>query len=254
MLEPFPLCASLMSVALRDNRDGSKELGNYRALLIYMTRYLAGSNRASGLQEIDGKPIAIKERVAAMTAYGKKKDVPAFAFETHVVNYIGRAQMRDANYVANIRELQLPNATISEVSLRGMQHLEFLDLSGNHIVTVGALEDCVRLRFVNLSGNAELDAKHTVGVMAKAQQRLEQLSLCVLAAGHKRHPDSPKYRQYVLTALLQRNRKLDWLDTRPVTVDERARRTRRRSAPRRRRTRSRSTASTARWCRTARCR
>jgi Leucine-rich repeat (LRR) protein len=222
MLEPFPLCASLMSVALRDNRDGSKELGNYRALLIYMTRYLAGSNRASGLQEIDGKPIAIKERVAAMTSYGNKKDLPAFTFETHVVNYIGRAQMRDANYVANIRELQLPNAAISEVSLRGMQHLEFLDLSGNHIVAVGALEDCVRLRFVNLSGNAELDAKHTVGVMAKAQQRLEQLSLCVLAAGHKRHPDSPKYRQYVLTALLQRNRKLDWLDTRPVTVDERA--------------------------------
>ena len=221
MLEPFPLCASLLAVALRDNRDGAKELAGYRELLIYMTRYLAGSNRASGLQEVDGKPIAIKERVAAVAMFGKKKDLPAFAFETHVVNYIGRAQMRDANYVANIRELQLPSASLVEVSLRGMHQLEFLDLSGNHIVVLAALDECTRLRFVNLSGNADLDVKTTVATMVKALQRLEQLSLCVLAAGNKRHPDNAKYRQYVLTALLQRNRKLDWLDTRPVTVDER---------------------------------
>lgn len=68
---------------------------------------------------------------------------------------------------------------------------------------------------------------------------MEQISLCVLQTGHKRHPDSvrrsdvatsrrslmppaqPKYRQFVLGALLLRNRKLDWLDAKPVTIEER---------------------------------
>jgi hypothetical protein len=35
----------------------------------------------------------------------------------------------------------------------------------------------------------------TVDVMSKVHQRLEQLSMCVLQPGHKRHPDNARYRQ-----------------------------------------------------------
>ena len=80
MFKPLPLCASLLSLSLKDNREGSKALANYRALVIFTTRHLAGTNRANGLQELDGKPVSIKERVDAVSQFEKKKkDVAAFA-------------------------------------------------------------------------------------------------------------------------------------------------------------------------------
>ena len=96
MLRPLPLCAALLSLTLSDNR----ELGEYRALVIFLTRHLAGTNRAAGLQEVDGKPVALSERIAAVAQFDKKKHVAAFALETQLVNYLGRAQLRDAKYMA----------------------------------------------------------------------------------------------------------------------------------------------------------
>jgi hypothetical protein len=50
MLRVFELTAGLTSLTLAHNVDGKQALANYRAPIIYITRYLAGSNRAPGLQ------------------------------------------------------------------------------------------------------------------------------------------------------------------------------------------------------------
>ena len=99
MFKPLPLCASLLSLSLKDNRDGSKALSSYRLLVIFMTRHLAGTNRANGIQELDGKPVSIKERIDAVAQFEKKKNFAAFAFETQLVNYLGRAQLRDSKFM-----------------------------------------------------------------------------------------------------------------------------------------------------------
>lgn len=54
MLRPFSLTMGLQSLWLSDNGDGKSQLTNYRSLIVYMTRYLPGTNRASGIQELDG--------------------------------------------------------------------------------------------------------------------------------------------------------------------------------------------------------
>lgn len=61
---------SLRSVLL----DGNKELGNYRPLVIAITKNLKGDNRFPGLIEVDGVVITIEEKIAAICSFEKKEN------------------------------------------------------------------------------------------------------------------------------------------------------------------------------------
>ena len=103
--------------------------------------------------------------------------------------------------------------------------LEFLDLSGNHIARVDGLQDSPKLKFVNLSNNAELDVKvcffflliwiwlfvqYTLAVMSQKHQFLQQVSFCVLQPNHKRHPDSVRLETFLFYFLWNWNKKWKW--------------------------------------------
>jgi hypothetical protein len=72
----FEFNPSLLYLNLEGNRDAldaTRELSDYRALVIFTTRNLKGTNRCTGLIELDNNLISMEERIAAVERYGKKK-------------------------------------------------------------------------------------------------------------------------------------------------------------------------------------
>lgn len=197
---------------LEGNNDGKTSLEDYRAVVIYITRNLPGTNRSTGIVELDGNPISADERVAAVQLLSKNKvDPQIFRWNLALMDYYGHRQVRSPDFLSQVKHLKLSNCNLSAVDLRGRFSIEVLDLSGNNLETVLGLDELPRLRFLNLSGNPELKLQETLTSLKDAVL-LEQVSFCVMEEGHKRNPDSRKYRNKVLVALLMNNPDLRWID------------------------------------------
>jgi Leucine-rich repeat (LRR) protein len=141
-LAVFEFPARLRSLHLEGNRDQQKDLSNYRSLVIYITRNLKGTNRCTGLLDLDGSPISLEERINAVTEHGKKKtDGQLHRWNLALMDYYGHQQMRTPNFLSHIRHLKLPNTNLSVIDLRGLFSLEVIDLSGNALITLDGLKE-----------------------------------------------------------------------------------------------------------------
>jgi hypothetical protein len=94
-----------------------------------------------------------------------------------------------------------------------MYSLELIDLSANQIRgSIYGLKELQHLRFLNLSGNLDLDLDKVLSDL-KDHEFLEQVSFGILNQDdHPLSVNSKKYREKVLVALLPKNRYLKWLD------------------------------------------
>jgi Leucine-rich repeat (LRR) protein len=174
---------------------------------------------------VDGTPVALVERVDAVHRHGKegKKRAAAAAWQVHLMNAVGHAQLRDPTYLARLVTLALPRASLLTVDLSPFPALQALDLSANQLTKVDGLDTpAPTLRLLNLSGNRSLDLKAVLAPLSKHSASLQHLSLCLLDdPKHARAPTAKPYRLAVLRALLVRNRGLNWLDGQFIAVPER---------------------------------
>jgi len=217
-LDAFQFVPSLKSVELVDNKLGNKTFTGYRLYTIFVTRNLKGTNRALGLQEIDRKPITIKERILAYEQYHKllkktKRISPAdYRWGTLMIDSFGHKQMLTPNFIPlHCRHFLLAQRNLCSVDVSTFVGLEVLDLSANILVEVKGLENLKNLKLLNLSGNVKLNLKSVLRQLIN-KTMLEQVSLCVMRETHKRNPLNLKYRLAVLYILLQNNRPLQFLD------------------------------------------
>lgn len=219
---------SLLELWMEGNCDGKATLEEYRSIIIYITRNLPGTNRSTGLIELDGNPISLEERITAITSLSKSKQDPQlYRWNLALMEYYGHRQVRSPDFLSNVKHLKLPHCNLSMVDLRGRFSIEVLDLSGNNLETVLGLNELPRfssfdsknipfillkrLRFLNLSGNSRLKLGEVLDSL-KEDVVLEQVSFCVTEENHKHHPDNRKYRDKVLVALLMNNPDLRWID------------------------------------------
>eukprot|EP01114_Cavostelium_apophysatum_P010445 TRINITY_DN2416_c0_g1_i11.p1 TRINITY_DN2416_c0_g1~~TRINITY_DN2416_c0_g1_i11.p1 ORF type:complete len:2801 (+),score=908.52 TRINITY_DN2416_c0_g1_i11:43-8445(+) len=223
-LSVFPFTSGLCYLSIQNNRDPvtGKELSNYRDFLIYLTRNLKGTNRSTGLVELDGSPISMDERVNAVQIHGKKKSAALLhKWNLCLMDYYGHVQLRTPGFLSNIKHCRMPSMNLSMVDLRGFFSLEVLDLSGNNLIEVDGINELPNLRLLNLSGNSNLDLPTTLQSL-KENVLLEQVSFAIDSdEKHVLYIKSKKYRQKVLVSLLMKNPKFTFLDNVLITPEER---------------------------------
>lgn len=193
---------------------------DYRLTVTFETRYLRGSNRTTGLVELDEVPITIDERIAALEANKTSIDIPMWRWKYMIMQTFGHMQIKTPDVVSKIKSLSYPRSRLTVVELSGFTSVELLDLSKNSLKDVAGLECLHKLRFLNLSDNPKLKWKAVLSKLRNVTT-LEKANLCVTMEGHPRQADNKKYRAYVLKELLLNNPDLFAVDEVPITPAER---------------------------------
>lgn len=131
---------ALLTVFLDGNEVVLKK--NFRSKLIFLTRNLRGTNRIPGLQEIEGTPITLEERVAANELWANHNDPhdnpQAYRWYMNICAKYGHAQVKSELH--KMISCAFPSKNLMHCSLAGFFMLQHLDLSGNNLSEIGSLE------------------------------------------------------------------------------------------------------------------
>jgi len=194
--------------------------------------YHKGTKRSPGIQQIDGIPVTIEERVAAVAerVAGNHSEINKTRWRLCVYEALQGAVSPSA--LNTIKYLSLPNCHLYFVNLFSLQQLEFLDLSGNPLREVYGVQRAEKLQYLNLSGCVNLQLDDTLKRLSRLR-RLVKVSFCLIDLHREynelqgsaclgtvvrlhtlppRHPLNPTYRAAVLDALAGLNRNFMEID------------------------------------------
>jgi Leucine-rich repeat (LRR) protein len=218
----FSLASGLRQLFLVGNKRLEK-LGaaEYRHKVIFHTRFLCGSNRATGLLELDGKPVTIEERVRAIVSQTSGRQEDFHRWSLNLIALYGHAQLRNnVDFVRCVRNLAMPDRNLAAVDLRQFVGLEVVDLSKNRLERVQGVENLVQLRVLKVSNNPGLKLDALLHAMTRAPggplTRLEQVFVAPTPAKL-----TQKHIRLVLNALCFHNRRLAVIDGRIPSVEDR---------------------------------
>jgi Leucine-rich repeat (LRR) protein len=186
------------------------KLKEYRTFIIVSTRACYGSNRASGILEIDGVRVTLEERCAAIDVHSQKTvDVESLRWQLTCIEFFGRAQVESQAALA--KYCILPLKSLSMANLEHFVKLRVLDLSRNSLTSVTGLEKLVSLIYLDLSNNPKLNLGQVLPQLTCST--LHQVVFFDDSKNHARSdPTKPVYRNQVLSALLLSNPNLNYVD------------------------------------------
>eukprot|EP00762_Andalucia_godoyi_P000547 ANDGO_05240.mRNA.1 Leucine-rich repeats and immunoglobulin-like domains protein sma-10 len=220
----FPLVPSLQKVWLAGNKYDPQV---YRRKLLYECINLRGSNRALGLQEIDGIPVTHAERVDALRKYSGLPDdrVDLLAWSYVLIAEFGHFQLRMIpNFLDCIVKLVITERSIGSADLSALRNLQVLDLSQNDMGSISGLQHCGQLRYLDLSLNPRLKLETIMNKQLKSTSALEHVLFVSDARIYEANVAGvDEYRVNVLASLMKSHRYLKSIDFIPITVSERKR-------------------------------
>lgn len=158
-----------MRALIRLKCAGNPGLQEHYPRILYETRASLGTLAFRGLAELDGRPVSVDDRLAALEAHGPASDLPAKRWLYSLRAALGPAAEGDPRGVTRIA---LAARRLAVVDVSRFNRLVFLDLRNNDLRAIPGLEHLAVLRTILLSGNPKLDS----GTVIK------QLSYCPLLA------------------------------------------------------------------------
>jgi Leucine-rich repeat (LRR) protein len=218
----FPMIPSLLKVTLRGNNFES----GYRRRLIYECINLRGTNRALGLQEIDGEPVTLLERIEALRKYSGLPDdrVDLLGWSYLLIKEYGHFQLRMIpNFLDGLTTVVLSRQGLGSADFSAFRNAQVIDASENDLVSVTGLQYVTQLRYLDLSVNPKL--KHdNVLKQLKHTQNLEHILLIPDARVYETanaQSATEDYRVGVLSVLFKCHKFLRAIDFVPISVSER---------------------------------
>jgi len=210
---------SLQYLSLRGNPIVN--ISGYKNMVIFETRFLRGSNRTTGLVELDGVPLSIEERINAISENKTSINVELWRWRYHIISHYGQKQIQDKKIATQIKNCIFVKCKLSVVHLENFVGLLYLDLSKNSIREIYGLEVLQHLQYLNLSENTKLPWQNILSRQLINTTTLEQVSFFVSNEAHPRRKTNTKYRMRVLHYLLDRNHNLVVVDEMPIMPEER---------------------------------
>ncbi|KAL6062169.1 hypothetical protein QOT17_012420 [Balamuthia mandrillaris] len=205
-LQVFAYMRNLRYLLLRNNPIAKSS--NYRLQVIFATKFLKGTNRTTGLVELDEEAITIDERIDALNEFKCNVDIP---IASQVKNEV----------LSQVHNCLFPNCKLEQVNLFQFAAVTYLDLSFNNLKDVNGLENLKYVKYLYLLENPKLKIGAVLTRLQKTKT-LEHISLFVKSVeDHPCHPDNKKYRARVLKALLRKNKCLVLFDQIPISPLER---------------------------------
>jgi hypothetical protein len=130
----------MLSLFIEGNQVVLKK--DFRSKLIYLTRNLRGTNRILGLQELEGAPITLEERVGAMELWNNHQDPhdnpQAYRWHMNLIAKYGHAQVK--TYLHKMTTCAFPAKNLTFASLSGFFMLQYIDFSENNLTEIACLE------------------------------------------------------------------------------------------------------------------
>ena len=194
---------NLLSLSLKNN-DALKDS---RLYTLYCTRYLKGTQCSPGLRTLDGEVLTREERVRAVEKYDRAE---AGSERWRLLCCASLTHTEWINCPQHVTVLSFPKHELSYAAVHSMTQLLSVDLRHNALRYVEGLETCKRLRFVDVSHNAELNVKATL---------LQLASLTTLEHCHTLPAPTANFTEHyhrVLSALFPSNSRLSVVDGRQV--------------------------------------
>ncbi|KYR02955.1 hypothetical protein DLAC_00438 [Tieghemostelium lacteum] len=217
-LSVIALMPSLQCIKL----DGNPRCQNYRSKLIYLGRNSKGTNRSTGLIQIDSQVVTREEKIAAIELYepGQVDSAASYLWKLLLIERFGHKQLQTIpDFLAYVKSLELARCNVMRADLSVFHQLEVLDLSQNKLTHLQGLSSLVRLRVLNLFDNPDLLTGPVISQMV-ALESLESFIFHVSNPTHQRN-GSKDYRRSVLAGILLKNRNLSLLDNNVISFDER---------------------------------
>jgi Leucine-rich repeat (LRR) protein len=239
-LDVLKYCPKLRNVTANDNPLPD----DYELYIVFHTSSLRGTNRCPGLQQLNGKDVALQLRTRAVMKYGTQEQIQKLQWYYALINNYGHFQLRKIpDFVSRVRIMEItgqPGLTIADLS--PFTCLQFCNLSRNNLQQIIGISRLKYVRYFNVAKNPKLDHEEVIKSLSKLTNlRHVLLGEAVLTSPRPRRPSimSPSassdnhsslsssdsspvtQRRVRLMRFLLKNSKMFALDGKHITLKER---------------------------------